>query len=92
MLDHGLTPGGAGPGRPLQHLSHPRPAAGPICMPGLAALHAVTQPAQTDALYFVADGTGGHVFASTEAEHLRNVAHWRAIEREHAQAPAPVQQ
>jgi UPF0755 protein len=61
----------------------------PICMPGQAALRAVTQPATSDALYFVADGTGGHVFARTQDDHLRNVAHWRDIER--ARALAPVQ-
>ena len=66
--------------------------ASPICMPGAASLRAVTQPADSDALYFVADGTGGHVFAHTQEEHLRNVAHWREIERARAQPPAPVQQ
>lgn len=60
-----------------------------ICMPGQAALRAVTQPAATDALFFVADGTGGHVFARTQYDHLRNVAHWRDIE--HARALTPVQ-
>jgi UPF0755 protein len=60
---------------------------GPICMPGLASLRAVTQPAKTDMLYFVADGTGGHVFARTQDEHLRNVAHWREIE--HTRTPVP---
>ena len=64
----------------------------PICMPGAAALRAVTQPAQSDALYFVADGTGGHVFARTQDDHLRNVAHWREIERVRALPPIPVQQ
>ncbi len=53
----------------------------PICMPGLAALRAATQPALTDALYFVADGSGGHAFAGALGEHLRNVARWRDIER-----------
>jgi UPF0755 protein len=53
----------------------------PICMPGLAALRAATQPAETDALYFVADGTGGHAFSRTQADHLRHVANWRDIER-----------
>lgn len=53
----------------------------PICMPGLASLQAATHPAVTDALFFVADGTGGHAFSRTQDEHLRQVAKWREVER-----------
>ncbi len=53
---------------------------GPIDSPGLAAILAVLHPAVSDALYFVADGSGGHVFARTLDEHNRNVARWRARE------------
>jgi UPF0755 protein len=54
----------------------------PIACPGRAAIEAVLKPAKTKDLYFVADGTSGHVFAATLEEHNKNVVKWRKVERE----------
>ena len=54
----------------------------PICNPGRASIEAVLNPASTKDLYFVADGSGGHVFAETLKDHNANVQKWRALEKE----------
>ena len=58
---------------------------GPIANPGKASIEAVLHPAPTKALYFVADGTGGHVFAETLAEQQAIVAKWFALRRSRGQ-------
>jgi UPF0755 protein len=58
---------------------------GPIANPGKASIEAVLHPAKTKAIYFVADGTGGHVFADTFAQHQANVTRWYQIRRQRGQ-------
>lgn len=55
---------------------------GPIANPGRAALEAVANPSRTQDLYFVADGTGGHIFSDSLEQHNRNVQRWRQIEKD----------
>jgi UPF0755 protein len=89
---YGLVGGKGTLGRPIlrSEIEQPTPyntyvidglPPGPIANPGRAALEAVANPARTKALYFVADGTGGHAFSETLDQHQRNVAHLRAIEQ-----------
>jgi UPF0755 protein len=90
---YGITEGKGPLGRRLlrSDLENPHPyntykiqglPPGPIANPGKAAILAAVKPAKHSYLYFVADGTGGHVFAETLEQHNRNVAKWRQIRRE----------
>ena len=90
---YGLTGGTGALGRALtrKDLQAPSPyntylnpglPPGPIANPGRASLEAVLNPARTAFLYFVADGSGGHAFAKTLAEHNRNVAKWRKFQKQ----------
>ena len=93
---YGLTAGAGSLGRTLRRADLDRPTPyntyhipglppGPIANPGLAAIKAVLQPAISDELYFVADGTGGHAFAATFAQHRRNVRRWRRVKADQGQ-------
>lgn len=63
----------------------------PIANPGRASIQAALDPENTDYVFFVADGTGGHAFGRTLAEHNANVARWRQIEKQRGEAMSPVQ-
>ncbi len=100
---YGLVGGKGTLGRPIlkSEIDQPTPyntyqieglPPGPIANPGRASLEAAANPARTRELYFVADGTGGHVFAETYEQHQKNVARLRQIETDvKGQAPAGAQ-
>jgi UPF0755 protein len=97
---YGLVGGKGSLGHPITKSEKERPTPyntyiidglppGPIANPGRASLEAAANPARTKEMFFVADGTGGHVFAETYDQHLRNVARLRALEHgERNSAPA----
>jgi UPF0755 protein len=79
MLDHDLNHNDlAFPSPYNTYMSDGLPP-GPICNPGRAALEAALHPEVNDYLYFVADGSGGHVFAHNLVTHNQNVTHWNEV-------------
>ena len=80
VLDHKLNRADLDVNSPYNTYQHAGLPPGPICSPGVASLHAVSRPMNSEDLYFVADGSGGHAFARTVEAHLRNVARWRSIQ------------
>ena len=66
---------------PYNTYQNPGLPPGPIANPGRESIAAVLNPEQTQAIYFVADGTGGHVFADTFEQHQANVRKWYEIRR-----------
>ena len=96
---YGLTGGKGSLGRPIMksEIEQPTPyntyvieglPPGPIANPGIASLEAAANPARTKEIYFVADGTGGHVFADNYEQHQKNVAKLRALEGGQSEPPA----
>jgi UPF0755 protein len=96
---YGLTGGKGSLGRPIlkSEIEQPTPyntyvvdglPPGPIANPGRASLEAAANPARTKELYFVADGTGGHVFSENYTEHQKNFARLRGIEHGTISPPA----
>ena len=83
-LDHPLTKAELAIDSPYNTYQVSGLPPGPIGNPGKASLEAVLKPDHSDLLYFVADGSGGHAFASTLEEHNRNVAHWRQVQADRA--------
>ncbi len=89
---YGLVSGKGTLGRPILRSEITRPTPyntytipalppGPIANPGRASLEATANPAPTNDLYFVADGSGGHAFAETYAQHQQNVSRWRTLDK-----------
>ena len=79
-LGHGLTRSELRSATPFNSYRLAGLPPGPIDNPGRASLSAALEPLKTQDLYFVANGTGGHAFSATLAQHTLNVAHWRLIE------------
>ncbi|MCB1476518.1 MAG: endolytic transglycosylase MltG [Rhodobiaceae bacterium] len=100
---YGLVGGDGALGRPILRSEIDRPTAyntyqinglppTPIANPGSDAIEAVANPSRTEELYFVADGTGGHIFAASLDEHNRNVARWREIAAKRAAEQAAAEE
>jgi UPF0755 protein len=79
VLDHHLTRAELARDDPFNTYRNAGLPPAPICSPGLDSLRAVLHPAASDDLFFVADGSGGHVFSRGYAAHDAAVAHWRAL-------------
>ena len=81
-LDHPITRSELDASTPYNTYTIDGLPPGPIANPGKAAIEAVLDPAKANYLYFVANGTGGHAFATTLEEHNANVKKWRALNGE----------